>query len=557
MRKWYSVFPAAAAVVLAAACSETTGTVSPTVPSRLQPRSASADIAWTGNGTTEGVCNRFQGDTKLTPGAGEQGWLFILTSPGSGPWTLSAVFDPATTPSPATANGVLKGNGAVQFVVYSAADAKLVSAEVQGGTNGSSVLTVSHCSKGDEPPPPQAALAVTKTADGSFRRTWTWQIDKTVSPTAVSVPVNTPKVTAAYSVVLSATSADDDFKVSGTITISNSGTAAAYITSLTDALSNPVANVTPSTCTGGVIPSASTPVLIAAGGTITCDYSQALTAAASGTNTATITATDVDGDNLPVDPGTDDYSFASAANVEVNRCVTLTDNKYNSAPFDGTPICANADGTAYSNTFAYSQDFGPFAANACGPNVFTNVAKVWSTAQVPAELDNDDATLTVAVICQGCTPGYWKSNTGGWAATGIATGDLLSSIKVFGPGNTTSAPWNVSVAGLTYTLSGKNLGAYRAIDGLGFQGNSTLEGKAEILLRAGTAALLNASWTSGGKQFAYPLNATQVRQAVVNALNAPGTAADGYSALTGAATTLDRYNNLGCPLNAKGLWIAP
>ena len=50
-------------------------------------------VLWTGNGTTNGVCNSFEDDPDLNPAAGQQGWLFILTSPfdGNGS-TLDATF---------------------------------------------------------------------------------------------------------------------------------------------------------------------------------------------------------------------------------------------------------------------------------------------------------------------------------------------------------------------------------------------------------------------------------------------------------------------------------
>lgn len=98
---------------------------------------------WTGNGTTNGFCN----STSSNPSITGQNWLFILTSPGTGPWTLTATFDPATTPSPITANGAQQGNGSVHFTVNTAAGAQLKSASATGGTDKSN-LVVSHCEVG-------------------------------------------------------------------------------------------------------------------------------------------------------------------------------------------------------------------------------------------------------------------------------------------------------------------------------------------------------------------------------------------------------------------------
>ena len=105
-------------------------------------------VVWSGNGTNDGVCSDIGEFDDLDPGPGEQGWLFILTSPDPGPWTLTATFNPGGVEM---ASGVQQGNGSIHFVVYSPADATLVSASA---TNGSdlSVLTVSHCEVNEEEP---------------------------------------------------------------------------------------------------------------------------------------------------------------------------------------------------------------------------------------------------------------------------------------------------------------------------------------------------------------------------------------------------------------------
>ena len=126
----------------------------------------------------------------------------------------------------------------------------------------------------------------------------------------------------------------------------------------------------------------------------------------------------------------------------------------------------------------------------------------------------------------GCTPGYWKvkQHWDSWAGTGYTTTQLISSVF--------TVP-----AGLT--RNGISLGAYTMVQGLSFQGGSTVSAKAEILLRASVAAVLNA-----GVGLSYGLTTAQVI-AQVNAALASG---DGEIMLN-LATTLDELNNAGCPLN--------
>jgi hypothetical protein len=121
---------------------------------------------------------------------------------------------------------------------------------------------------------------------------------------------------------------------------------------------------------------------------------------------------------------------------------------------------------------------------------------------------------------QGCTPGYWKNHTNNWV--GYATGAAISSV------------FNTAVNAAYASLGSKTL-----LQGLSLQGGSTLSGGAEILFRAAIAALLNAS----NPNVAYPLTTAQII-ADVNAALATGNRA----ALIALATTLDGYNNLGCPI---------
>jgi len=122
---------------------------------------------------------------------------------------------------------------------------------------------------------------------------------------------------------------------------------------------------------------------------------------------------------------------------------------------------------------------------------------------------------------EGCSPGYWKNHTGSWAGTGYSPGQ--TAVSVF------------SAASAFPSLAGKTL--LQSIQGGG--GPGTL-GAATILLRAATAAILNAA--SSGVD--YPLTEAQVISQVNAAL-----ASNNRDTMLSLAGTLDGDNNLGCPLN--------
>lgn len=127
---------------------------------------------------------------------------------------------------------------------------------------------------------------------------------------------------------------------------------------------------------------------------------------------------------------------------------------------------------------------------------------------------------------EGCTPGYWKvkQHYDSWAGTGYTTTQLISSV------------FNVP-AGLT--RNGLSLGSYTMVEGLSFQGGSTTSAKAEILLRASVAAVLNA-----GAGLSYGMTTAQI----VDQVNAALATGDGEIMLN-LATTLDELNNAGCRLD--------
>src|SRR6185312_15517268 len=96
---------------------------------------AGGTITWAGNGTNAGLCASSE-SLPVTVPDGEQAWLFILTSPGTGPFTISTAFSPSGDTS---ATGTQQGNGkgSVHFIVFSPLGATLTSASAMTGTDHS------------------------------------------------------------------------------------------------------------------------------------------------------------------------------------------------------------------------------------------------------------------------------------------------------------------------------------------------------------------------------------------------------------------------------------
>ncbi len=132
---------------------------------------------------------------------------------------------------------------------------------------------------------------------------------------------------------------------------------------------------------------------------------------------------------------------------------------------------------------------------------------------------------------EGCTPGYWKNHVSAW--------------DEYEPTDTAGS---VFVA-LTSTAGQKNypgLADKTLLQSLQGGGDSTLSGAATILLRAATAAVLNAAEDDFGyprTRFASDDDPTGIIPDVNAALRNGN-----RSQMLNLARSLDRLNNLGCPL---------
>ena len=128
---------------------------------------------------------------------------------------------------------------------------------------------------------------------------------------------------------------------------------------------------------------------------------------------------------------------------------------------------------------------------------------------------------------EGCTPGAWKNRLlriGAWGPTGYTPGQSVASVFA-------------SAAGVD--SEGTDLGSVSLLEALSLQGGDSFGEKVEILLRAATAAVLNAAHPGVD----YPMTESAVIDAVNDAIDSgdPQIVVD-------VAADLDTNNNLGCDI---------
>ena len=124
---------------------------------------------------------------------------------------------------------------------------------------------------------------------------------------------------------------------------------------------------------------------------------------------------------------------------------------------------------------------------------------------------------------QGCTPGYWKNHLDSWEEYNPATATVGGAFQL----GSASIP-----------QKGDTL-----VQALNYGGGSGIDGARRILLRAATAAILNAAHDGLG----YPLTRFAPDNLVANVRNLLLTGT--RQQMIDFAEQLDRLNNLGCPLN--------
>ncbi len=230
------------------------------------------------------------------------------------------------------------------------------------------------------------APIVTKTANTSFKRTYSWEIDKTGDQDKLTLSTGQSFLVNYTVGVTRRAPVDSDFKVSGTISIHNPWPVALEITSVTDSLvAGEVA------CTGDEV---------AAKATVTCGYSADVADGSAGTNTATVKTKATGSAVERTSVGTKAYAFGSPTTVR-DECVDVTDDKKGYLGY-----------TCVSKTYTYSLSVGPY--DTAGEYTFTNEACFATDESNPATgCDDHTVTVTVPNDGYGCTltQGYWKTHS--------------------------------------------------------------------------------------------------------------------------------------------------
>ncbi len=239
------------------------------------------------------------------------------------------------------------------------------------------------------------APVVSTSVETSWKRDWTWGIDKAGSEATVGPILPNQAFLVDTIVTANAYNADSDFQIWGTIWISNPHPGANLL------MVNVVSLVSP-----GIAAEVSCPTLtVPAGGSISCTYRSALPNANSTSNTAAVSmnyGAPASFSNIPATPVT----FSVVPTVETDECVTVFDNPYGPL-FSGLQVCATGGDGMFATT--YTVDVG---REICGPYTYHNEASFETN-------DNREAgsavwDVHVAITCSTtCTlsPDYWKAHT--------------------------------------------------------------------------------------------------------------------------------------------------
>lgn len=250
-------------------------------------------------------------------------------------------------------------------------------------------------------------LDVTKSADEFYTRYFTWELDKQVdNPGPITVPSGS-SVTLNYSVIVDVASyTDNDWKVSGNITIDNNHPSRAA--DLTQVIDN----------AGGISTTVNCPALVVpAGGSLVCTYTTSPQNSpdsnpfgALNTATATQQLYDFASNGTPSADGTTNYvgthaiDFTQATVSYVDEIITLTDTLY------GNLGTANALLDSLPKTFNYSYTYTA-PAGFCGATTVDNTAAF--TTNDTSTTGSDSVSVPINVPCgDGCTPGFWQGGAG-------------------------------------------------------------------------------------------------------------------------------------------------
>ncbi len=327
-------------------------------------------ITWTGQGTTNGSLDTIQcgGDT---PDSGDLLWIFTSDHATLGQpdpvLTINGVSYEGTNfggswhfPTPSYSLDTTKTDASVAFNIA-----------VLG--NGTFNLTISHGCPGGNPQ--GNPLGITKTAHATFTTTYPWTIEKTAATDQVRTAGGAAGSVDWTVSVTKLAGIDDDWLVTGDITVTNTNTFDVSGVDITDAISDANSTCVVTAGTGLTVP--------ATGGTVvraySCSYSAA-PAILTETNLASVTWPTT-GELLA---GSADFAVDfTFAQTKVNDAIDVTDTNGNSWHFTGS------DSVTYTGTVTGE-------AGTCTGN--PNTATITQTGQSSSAtvVDCQGADLTVS-----------------------------------------------------------------------------------------------------------------------------------------------------------------
>jgi hypothetical protein len=310
---------------------------------------------------------------------------------------------------------------------------------------------------------------VEKDAETEWFKEYIWEITKSVDPGSHTGFAG-DSFASTYTVIVDQTIIQYGYRAFGTITVSNPNPEDELVIPLTDVLSdNTPGVIDPNSCNFD-----GTYLTVAAGGMEICSYSADLNDTTNLVNTATATLNGID--------------FEATADVIFGDPIIVgypTINVYDY--FDVAPGEWLGSASGYK-TFVYTR---PFVCPAGDSGLYTNGvynAPFPNTAEIDETGQQGNANVDLTCyLYWAFTPGFWKthasdsaSGNDAWQYTAVLEGDLLVA-------------W--------FPAAGEygDLGTYNMLNALrAMRGGRGDRGAAEILLRAGIAALLNASFHEMG-----------------------------------------------------------
>jgi hypothetical protein len=253
-----------------------------------------------------------------------------------------------------------------------------------------------------------SVLSASKTAEASWTRSFTWTIDKSVTPASHDM-LTGQSGDSTYTIVLTKSAGtDSEVTVSGEVCVQNNGTNPTQNLAIFDRIAADVPGGTV-TLKNGNIDVSGNPQLDP-GESHCYAYSFVIVPRADATeyrNEAMVTVSNGSG------------AFPEAI-FTVPATPTLINNSVN---VDDTYDAGDAGPFDSSTSYTYTRTF------TCDGDEGTHV----NTATIVETGQSDSATVTVTCTPppppggEGCTPGYWKNHPESWAAAGVPTDATMAS----------------------------------------------------------------------------------------------------------------------------------